>query len=81
MSMHPSLKSASKVKTRRNVLKRFERVEVLKVAGKWKEGPAVAVCPRPSRPFEPFTGERKALGSKGTKGFCLRARGAVTGKR
>ena len=38
MSMHPSSKSASKVKPRRNVLKRFERVEVLKAAGKWKEG-------------------------------------------
>ena len=38
MSMHRSLKGASKVAARRNVLKRFERIEVMKAAGKWKEG-------------------------------------------
>ncbi len=38
MSMHRSFKSASKVATRRNVLKRFERIEVLKAEGKWKVG-------------------------------------------
>lgn len=38
MSMHSSLKSASKITTRRNVLKRFERVELLKKRGQWKEG-------------------------------------------
>ncbi|MBQ9343857.1 MAG: small basic protein [Kiritimatiellae bacterium] len=38
MSMSRTLKSATKVATKRNVLKRFERVEVLKAAGKWKEG-------------------------------------------
>jgi small basic protein (TIGR04137 family) len=36
--MHPSLKSAQKIATKRNVLKRFERIEVLKKAGKWKDG-------------------------------------------
>ena len=38
MSMHPSLKSASKIMAKRNVLKRFERVELLKKRGQWKEG-------------------------------------------
>ena len=38
MSMHRSLKAANQVATQRNVLKRFERVEVLKAAGKWKDG-------------------------------------------
>ena len=38
MSMHSSLKSAAKIRTSRNVLKRFERIEVLKKEGKWKEG-------------------------------------------
>jgi small basic protein (TIGR04137 family) len=38
MSQHPSLKSASKIKTRRNVLKRFERIDLLKEQGKWKDG-------------------------------------------
>ncbi|MBT3294424.1 MAG: small basic protein [Verrucomicrobia bacterium] len=38
MSQHPSLKSASKIKARRNVLKRFERIDLLKEQGKWKDG-------------------------------------------
>ena len=38
MSMHRSLKSASKVTTRRNVLKRHERIEILKAEGEWKAG-------------------------------------------
>jgi small basic protein (TIGR04137 family) len=38
MSQHPSLKSASKITTKRNVLKRFERVDILKTQGKWKDG-------------------------------------------
>jgi len=38
MSQHPSLKSASKIAAKRNVLKRFERVDILKKRGKWKEG-------------------------------------------
>lgn len=41
MSKHPSLKSASKIKMRRNVLKRFERVNILKADGRWKEGEKV----------------------------------------
>ena len=38
MSQHASLKSANKIATRRNVLKRFERVDLLKKRGKWKDG-------------------------------------------
>ena len=38
MSQHSSLKSASKIKVKRNVLKRFERVDILKSNGEWKEG-------------------------------------------
>ncbi len=38
MSMHSSLKSASKIAAKRNVLKRFERVDLMKTRGKWKEG-------------------------------------------
>ena len=38
MSQHSSLKNSGKIVAKRNVLKRFERVEVLKAAGKWKEG-------------------------------------------
>ena len=38
MSQHTSLQSVKGVTRRRNVLKRFERVEVLKKRGQWKEG-------------------------------------------
>ena len=38
MSQHASLKSAGKIKTKRNVLKRFERIDILRQRGKWKEG-------------------------------------------
>lgn len=38
MSMHPSLKSASRITTRRNVLKRYERIELLKAREQWKDG-------------------------------------------
>ena len=38
MSQHSSLQSVKGVAKKRNVLKRFERVEVLKKRGLWKEG-------------------------------------------
>ncbi|MEI8121577.1 MAG: small basic protein [bacterium] len=38
MSQHASLKSADKITAKRNVLKRFERVDLLRKRGKWKEG-------------------------------------------
>jgi len=38
MSQHRSLRSASTLGGKRSVLKRFERVEVLKKRGEWKEG-------------------------------------------
>jgi small basic protein (TIGR04137 family) len=38
MSQHNSLQSAKGIAVKRNVLKRFERVELLKKRGLWKEG-------------------------------------------
>lgn len=46
MSQHRSLKNASKITTKRNVLKRFERVEVLKKRGRYKEGQSVMGLPK-----------------------------------
>ena len=45
MSQHASLKS-DKIQARRNVLKRFERIEVLKKQGRWKEGQRVFGLPK-----------------------------------
>ena len=41
MSQHRSLRGASTLGARRNVMKRFERVEILKKRGQWKEGDRV----------------------------------------
>lgn len=46
MSQHSSLKSADKIRAHRNVLKRFERVEVLKKQGRWKQGQRVFGLPK-----------------------------------
>jgi small basic protein (TIGR04137 family) len=37
MSRHPSFGKAGKTAAKRNVLKRFERIDVLKKIGRWKE--------------------------------------------
>ena len=41
MSQHRSLKGASTIAAKRNVLKRFERVELLKKRGQFKQGDSV----------------------------------------
>lgn len=41
MSQHRSLKGASKIAAKRNVLKRFERVDLLKKRGQFKDGDKV----------------------------------------
>ncbi|MBL7076682.1 MAG: small basic protein [Kiritimatiellae bacterium] len=46
MSQHPSLKSASKIRARRNVLKRFERIDLLKERGKWQDGDRATGLPK-----------------------------------
>ena len=38
MSQHRSLRAASTLGGKRNVLKRFERTELLKQRGQWKAG-------------------------------------------
>jgi len=41
MSQHRSLRAASTLGAKRNVLKRFERIEALKKRGQWKAGERV----------------------------------------
>jgi len=38
MSKHPSLKASATVGGKRSVLKRFERVKLLRERGEWKAG-------------------------------------------
>lgn len=41
MSQHNSLRASSNLGAKRNVLKRFERVAILKTRTQWKEGDRV----------------------------------------
>ena len=41
MAQHPSLRGANSLASKRNVLKRFERVALLKKRGQWKTGDRV----------------------------------------
>jgi len=49
MSQHPSLRAVSKLGGKRNVLKRFERTELLKKRGQWKDGDRITGCARRNR--------------------------------
>lgn len=46
MSQHRSLKSSSSVGAKRSVLKRFERIDVLKRRGQWQEGKSPIGLPK-----------------------------------
>ena len=46
MSQHRSLKGASTITAKRNVLKRFERVDLLKKRNQWKKDAKVLGLPK-----------------------------------
>ncbi len=46
MSQHPSLRSADKDKAQRSVLKRYERIKILKDKEKWTENDSVYKLPK-----------------------------------
>ena len=46
MSQHPSLKSSGKIKKKRSVLKRYERVDILKAQEQWDENKSVFGLPK-----------------------------------
>ncbi|MBA2367853.1 MAG: small basic protein [Candidatus Protochlamydia sp.] len=51
MSRHPSFGKAGKTAAKRNVLKRFERIDVLKKIGRWKETENKRVTGLPKTPI------------------------------
>ncbi|MBN9691479.1 MAG: small basic protein [Verrucomicrobia bacterium] len=51
MSQHRSLRSAGSTAAKRNVMKRFERVALLKTRGQWKDGDRVTGL-RKTKPAE-----------------------------
>ncbi len=50
MSRHPSFGKTGSAGAKRNVLKRFERVDVLKKMGRWKESDQSKVTGLPKTP-------------------------------
>jgi small basic protein (TIGR04137 family) len=50
MSQHPSLKLSGKIRKKRNVLKRFERIDILSKEGRWKEGDKALGLPKTKSP-------------------------------
>ncbi len=46
MSIHPSLKTGGAIKKKRNVLKRFERIDILQEEGKWSKGDKALGLPK-----------------------------------
>lgn len=50
MSRHQSYGKSGKEGKKRNVLKRFERIDVLKKLGKWKDGKNKKVTNLPKTP-------------------------------
>ncbi len=46
MSIHPTLKSSGKIRKKRNVLKRFERIDQLTEQGKYQPGQKVWGLPK-----------------------------------
>jgi small basic protein (TIGR04137 family) len=46
MSQHPSLKSSGSTGTKRSVMKRFERIKLMKKRGVWKQGQSPIGLPK-----------------------------------
>ena len=50
MSRHPSYGKANKGGKKKNVLKRYERIDVLRKIGKWQDGKSKKVTGLPKTP-------------------------------
>lgn len=46
MSLHRSLKGSTKIRVKRNVLKRYERIDYLKHERRWQEGESPLGLPK-----------------------------------
>lgn len=52
MSRHPSYGKSSKKEKKRSVLKRFERIDMLRKLGKWQDGENKKVTNLPKTPTQ-----------------------------
>jgi small basic protein (TIGR04137 family) len=65
MSTHKSLIAKDKLRRSRNVLKRMERIDVLKERGRWSEGDSVFGLPMTRTQFKVRKGKKKKDEAKG----------------
>src|ERR1700751_2957231 len=84
MSQHRSLKGASTIAAKRNVLKRFERVELLKKRGVFKPGDKVIGLPK-TKPdagmrLNRFLALAGIASRRGAEAFIRDGRVSVNGK-
>jgi len=59
MSTHKSLIARNKLQRSRNVLKRIERIELLKERGQWSDGDSVFALPMTRTAFKVRKGKKK----------------------
>jgi len=59
MSTHKSLIAKDKLRRSRNVLKRIERIEVLRERGRWSDGDSVFGLPMTRTQFKVRKGKKK----------------------
>ena len=68
MSQHPSLRSSGKDKAHRSVLKRYERVKLLKEKEKWKDEESVYGLPKVKIIKFKIKKEKAAAAAEGVEG-------------
>ena len=77
MSQHPSLRSSDKNKAHRSVLKRYERIKLLKDKELWKDGETVYGLPKVKIIKYKVKKEKAAAVAEGAEGAAAPAAGAV----
>ena len=68
MSTHKSLIAKDKLRRSRNVLKRMERIEVLRERGRWSDGDSVFGLPMTRTQFKVRKGKKKKDEAKAEAG-------------
>ena len=73
MSQHPSLRSSEKDKQHRSVLKRYERLKILKSKEKWKEDSSVFGLPKVKVLRFKIKKEKAAVAAEGAEATAVPA--------
>ena len=80
MSQHPSLRAADKGRQHRSVLKRYEKIKILKDKEKWTEEKSVFGLPKVKVVKFKIKKEKAAAAVEGAEGAAAPAAGAPSGQ-